>query len=359
MRTVNLNLSNRSYDIKIGNDLVNFKNLEGFTVNREVLIVHDSAITKSTVIQLKDIIKADSLVVESIAIDANEGNKSQETLSKIHSNLIENKFSRDCLIIGMGGGIVCDISGFAAATYQRGVDFFLIPTTLLSQVDASVGGKTAINHLKGKNMIGAFHQPIGVIADTVFLKTLPKREISCGLSEMIKHGLIKDIDYFSWLEENIEQVIQLNPNTTEEAISRSIEIKASIVEKDEKEDNIRALLNFGHTFGHAIELIGDFKDYNHGEAVAMGMILALELSKRIGNISNQDCIRVKELLDRAKIDTKLKKSIKSSDLYECMLGDKKKRGNVLNLVILENLGQAKTINEVDQSLLLEIIDSAL
>jgi 3-dehydroquinate synthase len=305
------------------------------------------------------LINEETLKLESIKINANEQNKSQETLSKIHSTLIENKFSRDCLIIGLGGGIVCDISGFAAATYQRGVDFFLIPTTLLSQVDASVGGKTAINHPKGKNMIGAFHQPLGVLADLAFLSTLPKREISCGLSEMIKHGLIRDIGYFSWLEENIEQIIELDSEITEEAISRSIKIKAEIVREDEKEKSIRALLNFGHTFGHALELIGDFKNYNHGEAVAIGMIMALEMSVRIGNITQQDCERVKQLFNRAKIDTKIRKTINSLDLYECMLGDKKKRGNVLNLVVLENLGLAKSVKGIEKSLILEIIDSCL
>ena len=304
-------------------------------------------------------INEETLKLESIKINANEQNKSQETLSKIHSTLIENKFSRDCLIIGLGGGIVCDISGFAAATYQRGVDFFLIPTTLLSQVDASVGGKTAINHPKGKNMIGAFHQPLGVLADLAFLSTLPKREISCGLSEMIKHGLIRDIGYFSWLEENIEQIIELDSELTDEAISRSIKIKAEIVREDEKEKSIRALLNFGHTFGHALELIGDFKNYNHGEAVAIGMIMALEMSVRIGNITQQDCERVKQLFNRAKIDTKIRKTINSLDLYECMLGDKKKRGNVLNLVVLENLGLAKSVKGIEKSLILEIIDSCL
>ena len=359
MQTVNLDLTTKSYNIKIGSKIINYSNLEKFVSNKEVLLIHDSAISGALIIKFKKMINEETLKLESIKINANEQNKSQETLSKIHSTLIENKFSRDCLIIGIGGGIVCDISGFAAATYQRGVDFFLIPTTLLSQVDASVGGKTAINHPKGKNMIGAFHQPLGVLADLAFLSTLPKREISCGLSEMIKHGLIRDISYFSWLEENVEQIIELNSEVTEEAISRSIEIKAEIVREDEKEKNIRALLNFGHTFGHALELIGDFKNYNHGEAVAIGMIMALEMSVRIGNITQQDCERVKQLLNRAKIDTKIRKTINSLDLYECMLGDKKKRGNVLNLVVLENLGQAKSVKGIEKSLILEIIDSCL
>ena len=359
MQTVNLDLTTKSYNIKIGSKIINYSNLEKFVSNKEVLLIHDSAISGALIIKFKKLINEETLKLESIKINANEQNKSQETLSKIHSTLIENKFSRDCLIIGLGGGIVCDISGFAAATYQRGVDFFLIPTTLLSQVDASVGGKTAINHPKGKNMIGAFHQPLGVLADLAFLSTLPTREISCGLSEMIKHGLIRDIGYFSWLEENIEQIIELNSEVTEEAVSRSIKIKAEIVREDEKEKNIRALLNFGHTFGHALELIGDFKNYNHGEAVAIGMIMALEMSVRIGNITQHDCERVKQLLNRAKIDTKIRKTINSLDLYECMLGDKKKRGNVLNLVVLENLGQAKSVKGIEKSLILEIIDSCL
>tara|TARA_B110000240_G_scaffold73257_1_gene83425 strand:- start:253 stop:1332 length:1080 start_codon:yes stop_codon:yes gene_type:complete len=359
MRKINLDLTDKSYDIKIGNNIIDLSTVEKFVSNKEVLIVFDSAISGSRIMQFKEMISKSILKLELIEIDANENNKSQETLSEIYSILVENKFSRDCLIIGMGGGIVCDIAGFSAATYQRGVNFLLIPTTLLAQVDASVGGKTAINHPKGKNMIGAFHQPVGVIADISFLKTLPEREISCGLSEMIKHGLINDINYFCWLEENIKQVLRLEPEAIEEAISRSIEIKTFFVKEDEKEANIRALLNFGHTFGHAIELIGEFKDYNHGEAVAIGMILALELSERIGNISKQDCIRVRELLDKAKIDTKIKNPINSTDLYKGMMGDKKKRGNTLHLVVLEDLGKAKVSNEIDESLILEILNSSL
>ena len=359
MRKINLDLEDKSYDIKIGNNIVDLGNLEKFVNNREVLIVFDSALSGSRIMQFKEMVGNFTLKLELIEIDANENNKSQETLSEIHSILVENKFSRDCLIIGMGGGIVCDIAGFSAATYQRGVNFLLIPTTLLAQVDASVGGKTAINHPKGKNMIGAFHQPVGVIADTSFLQTLPEREISCGLSEMIKHGLISDINYFCWLEENIEQILRLETRAIEEAIGKSIEIKTSFVKEDEKEANVRALLNFGHTFGHAIELIGEFKDYNHGEAVAIGMLLALELSERIGNISKQDCIRVRELLDKAKIDTRIKNPINSNHLYKSMMGDKKKRGNVLNLVVLEDLGKAKVTNEIDKSLILEILNSSL
>ena len=359
MRKINLDLEDESYDIKIGNNVVDLSNLEKFVNNREVLIVFDSALSGSRIMQFKEMVGNFTLKLELIEIDANENNKSQETLSEIHSILVENKFSRDCLIIGMGGGIVCDIAGFSAATYQRGVNFLLIPTTLLAQVDASVGGKTAINHPKGKNMIGAFHQPVGVIADTSFLQTLPEREISCGLSEMIKHGLISDINYFCWLEENIEQILRLETRAIEEAIGKSIEIKTSFVKEDEKEANVRALLNFGHTFGHAIELIGEFKDYNHGEAVAIGMLLALELSERIGNISKQDCIRVRELLDKAKIDTRIKNPINSNHLYKAMMGDKKKRGNILNLVVLEDLGKAKVTNEIDESLILEILNSSL
>ena len=359
MRKINLDLKNQSYDIRIGSDIINLSNVEKFVSNKEVLIVFDSAINRSRITQFKEMISKFTLKLELIKIDATEKNKSQETLSKIHSVLVENKFSRDCLVIGMGGGIVCDIAGFSAATYQRGVNFLLIPTTLLAQVDASVGGKTAINHPKGKNMIGAFHQPIGVIADTSFLQTLPEREISCGLSEMIKHGLINDINYFCWLEENIEQILRLEPKSIEEAIGKSIEIKTFYVKEDEKEANIRALLNFGHTFGHAIELIGEFKDYNHGEAVAIGMILALELSARIGNISKQDCLRVRDLMDKAKIDTKIKNPINPTDLYKGMMGDKKKKGDILNLVVLEDLGKATVTSAIDESLILEILNSSL
>ena len=359
LETVEISINENSYNIEIGNNFLSEEILSDLIMKKEVLLVHDKNIPSTALNKIESFLKTSSSEFLKVELEASEENKSQASIDTIHNLLLEKGFSRQCVLVGLGGGIICDLCGFAAATYQRGVDFLLIPTTLLAQVDASVGGKTAINHPKGKNMIGAFHQPVGVIADTSFLKTLPEREISCGLSEMIKHGLINDINYFCWLEENIEQILRLEAESIEEAIGKSIEIKTFYVKEDEKEADIRALLNFGHTFGHAIELMGEFKDYNHGEAVAIGMILALELSARIGNISKKDCLRVRDLIDKAKIDTKIKNPINPADLYKGMMGDKKKKGDILNLVVLEDLGNAKITSEIDESLILDILNSSL
>ena len=240
--------------------MVNQKNLE-ILEDKEVLLVLDENIPSKFKDLIADQLSNLSSNFQSLEICASEENKSGETLDRIHSQLIDARYSRDCVLVGFGGGITCDIAGFAAATYQRGVNFILFPSTLLSQVDASVGGKTAINHPQGKNMIGAFHQPIKVFADVDLLSSLPKVEISNGLSEVIKHALIGDKKYFDWLEENMESIISLKPEALEYAITRSVEIKAEIVSKDEKEEGIRKFLNFGHTFGHAIELYGKFKEF--------------------------------------------------------------------------------------------------
>jgi 3-dehydroquinate synthase len=357
MKNISLKIKDSAYDIKIGSNVVNKENLEILSQENEVLVVFDGNLTDYDVNLLKDSLSPELPKLNFIKIAASEENKSIETLNEIHTILIEKKYSRDCLVIGMGGGIVCDITGFAAATFQRGVKFILIPTTLLSQVDASVGGKTAINHSLGKNMIGAFHQPSLVLADTQFLKSLPKREIGCGLSEMIKHGLIQDYEYFSWIEKNIESLLNLDEDALENAISKSIEIKANIVSLDEKEQNIRAWLNFGHTFGHALELIGNFKDYNHGEAVAIGMLMAMHLSVELEKIDKKDILRVKNLLEKSNIDLELKKPLNAQTLFECMEGDKKKRGNTLNFIVLEKIGKAVTVNNLDRNNILKAISS--
>ena len=259
--------------------------------------------------------------------------------------------------MGFGGGITCDIAGFAAATYQRGVSFILFPSTLLSQVDASVGGKTAINHPQGKNMIGAFHQPIKVFADVDILSSLPKIEISNGLSEVIKHALISDKKYFDWLEENMESIISLKPEVLGYAITRSIEIKAEIVSKDEKEKGIRKFLNFGHTFGHAIELYGEFKKFSHGQSVAMGMLMAMELSKLTEGFSEEDLKKSKKLISKANPDLNFKNTFDENKLLDNMSVDKKREGDKLIFVLLEEIGRAKVKADIDESKVLKAIQS--
>ena len=233
----------------------------------------------------------------------------------------------------------------------------LFPSTLLSQVDASVGGKTAINHSQGKNMIGAFHQPIKVFADLELLSSLPKVEISNGLSEVIKHALISDKKYFNWLEENMESIISLKTEALGYAITRSIEIKAEIVSKDEKEKGVRKFLNFGHTFGHSIELYGGFKEFSHGQSVALGMLMAMELSKLTEGFSKEDLIKSKKLIGKANPDLNLKIAFDEKKLIDNMSVDKKRAGNKIFFVLLEEIGQAKVKTDIDESSIVKAIQS--
>ena len=356
MNKIKVETINNPYEVVVGSNLINQKNLD-LLEDKEVLLVMDENIPS----KYKDLISDELLNIssnfQSLEIFASEENKNGKTLDKIHSKLIDARFSRECVLVGFGGGITCDIAGFAAATYQRGVGFMLFPSTLLSQVDASVGGKTAINHSQGKNMIGAFHQPIKVFADLELLSSLPKVEISNGLSEVIKHALISDKKYFNWLEENMESIISLKTEALGYAITRSIEIKAEIVSKDEKEKGVRKFLNFGHTFGHSIELYGGFKEFSHGQSVALGMLMAMELSKLTEGFSKEDLIKSKKLIGKANPDLNLKIAFDEKKLIENMSVDKKRAGNKIFFVLLEEIGQAKVKTDIDESSIVKAIQS--
>ena len=358
--TVEIDLGKNSYDIKIGNNLLEEKAFTEFLKHKEVMLIYDQNLDIKEIKYIDQILdKAGVTVKVDLGIKATEKNKSYKSLNQIQDLLIENRFSRDCLLIGFGGGIICDLTGFAAATYQRGVDFMLIPTSLLAQIDASVGGKTGINHPQGKNMIGSFHQPKLVLIDTNYLSTLPEREVRCGLVEMIKHGLIIDKDYFSWLEENTDSILKLERSTITEAIKRSVEIKSSIVSKDEKESGVRALLNFGHTYGHALELIGNYEDYKHGEAVALGIKAASRLSEMMGHLTEEDLKRINSLFVKAGINTKTVRKINSEELYSVMQSDKKKKGKNLNFIILEEIGKAVKIDSLTKEKVQQSIEKSL
>ena len=356
MNKIKVETINNPYEVVVGSNLINQKNLD-LLEDKEVLLVMDENIPS----KYKDLISDELLNIssnfQSLEIFASEENKNGKTLDKIHSKLIDARYSRECVLVGFGGGITCDIAGFAAATYQRGVGFMLFPSTLLSQVDASVGGKTAINHSQGKNMIGAFHQPIKVFADLELLSSLPKVEISNGLSEVIKHALISDKKYFNWLEENMESIISLKTEALGYAITRSIEIKAEIVSKDEKEKGIRKFLNFGHTFGHSIELYGGFKEFSHGQSVALGMLMAMELSKLTEGFSKEDLIKSKKLIGKANPDLNLKIAFDEKKLIDNMSVDKKRAGNKIFFVLLEEIGQAKVKTDIDESSIVKAIQS--
>ncbi len=358
LETVEIRLDASTYSIEIGHEILSKDLFLLFLEKREVLLVYDKN-TNHLVEKIENLIKPLASDYLSIGLEASEENKSQKSVDAIHDLLLDKGFSRKCLLIGMGGGIVCDLCGFAAATYQRGVDFVLVPTTLLAQVDASVGGKTAINHPKGKNMIGSFHQPSKVIIDTSFLSTLPEREIKSGMVEMIKHGIIESESYFIWLEENIDEILKLKEPLISEAIKTSVEIKSDIVSQDEKESGIRAILNFGHTFGHGLELIGDYKEYNHGEAVALGILSAAKLSEFSSSLSEKDSQKIKSIFNKAGIITSPLSKIDPENLYTAMQSDKKKEGNKLNFIVLEKIGVAKKMKDLSKEIVVEAIKSSL
>jgi len=359
LETVEISINENSYNIEIGNNFLSEEIFSNLVKKKEVLLVHDKNIPSSTLNKIESFLNSSTSEFLKVELEVSEENKSQSSIETIHNLLLDKGFSRQCILIGLGGGIICDLCGFAAATYQRGVDFVLIPTTLLAQVDASVGGKTAINHPKGKNMIGAFHQPIKVLIDSNFLSTLPEREIKSGMVEMIKHGIIEDEDYFNWLEENINQISKLEEPIMCEAIKKSVEIKCNIVSQDEKESGIRAILNFGHTFGHGIELIGQYKEYNHGEAVALGILSASKLSQMTVGLSSQCVKRIYSVFSKAGIRTTTLTEINAEDLYLAMQSDKKKKGKDLNFIVLEKIGKAKKISGLSKKKVIEAIKTSL
>ena len=354
MKEIKINTDSKNYSVLIGASILTEDNLKEFS-DREVLLVIDSNIEDSVKNKVSTAIKNISSKFFEVSIRATEENKSYATLTHLHDILIEKGYSRECVLFALGGGITCDITGFAAATYQRGVDFVLMPSTLLAQVDASVGGKTAINHPKGKNMIGAFHQPSKVLSDTNLLKSLKKNHLKDGLAEIIKHSLIKDARFFDWLQENIDRLLEGEEKELLEAIAKSVLIKAEIVSKDETEKGVRKWLNLGHTFGHAIEVYGNYKDFSHGEAVALGMIMATNLSQRILNLQEKESQKIKSLINSVLTSESLQKVFERNNLFELMSSDKKKKGDKLNFILLNSIGSAETVSDIKDSDILESI----
>lgn len=281
--------------------------------------------------------------------------KNLDTLNMIYSALLENRFNRDCTLVALGGGVVGDITGFAAASYQRGVAFLQIPTTLLAQVDSSVGGKTGVNHLQGKNMIGAFYQPRCVLIDTNTLDTLDDRQLAAGIAEVVKYGLIQDAGFFDWLETNMEALMARDKQALGYAIERSCAIKAEIVAADERESGKRALLNLGHTFGHAIETAMGYGNWLHGEAVAAGMLMAADLSARHGWLATDVVQRTARLLQQAGLPTAPPDEMEEAQFMQLMAIDKKVVNGSLRLVMLKALGDAIVTGDFRQELLSETL----
>ena len=280
--------------------------------------------------------------------------KDWRTLERVFDALLAARCGRDTVIVALGGGVVGDLAGFAAAVYQRGVPFIQVPTTLLAQVDSSVGGKTAINHPRGKNMVGAFHQPLAVISDTSTLDTLPERELRAGLAEVIKHGLILDRVFTDWLDANLPALLAREPRALAHAVRRSCELKAQVVAADERETGLRAILNFGHTFGHAFEAGVGYGEWLHGEAVAAGMVMAAELSVRAGTLPRTDATRVHELLARAGLPV-AGPALAAERILELMQVDKKAAAGRIRFVLLSAIGAAEVRGDLDEKTVLDTI----
>ena len=342
LRTLTVDLGDRSYPIIIGpGALRDSGNFLPYIRSRQLLIVTNETVGPLYLDALVETL-GDHYRIESVVLPDGEEYKTLEVLNRIFDKLLEQRFDRGCTLLALGGGVVGDMTGFAAACYQRGVDFVQVPTTLLSQVDSSVGGKTGVNHPLGKNMIGAFHQPRCVIADTDTLNTLPDRELSAGLAEVIKYGLINDPEFFAWLEKNMEALVRREPEALAHAIERSCSDKAKVVAADEKEAGQRALLNLGHTFGHAIENGMGYGQWLHGEAVGAGMCMAARFSVDLGLMPESDAGRAVDLIRRAglPVDPPPAGSIDSRRFLELMSVDKKVQDGRLRLVLMKGIGKA-------------------
>jgi 3-dehydroquinate synthase len=337
VHSLKVELGSRSYPILIGTGL--FERPESFAElgARDLLIVSNTTVAPLYLRALRAAL-APRRCVEVLLPDG-EQYKTLANAARVLDVLAANRFARDCALIALGGGVVGDLAGFAAACYHRGVAFAQVPTTLLAQVDSAVGGKTGVNHPAGKNLIGAFHQPLLVVCDTATLTTLPGRELRAGLAEVIKYGLISDAAFFAWLEEHLPQLLARRSDALEYVVRRSCELKAAVVGRDEREQGERALLNLGHTFGHAVEAATAYKEWLHGEAVAAGLAMAATMSSECGLLKPQDAERVRRLLELAGLPTHAL-SLNPPRLLEHMRADKKVLGGRLRLVLLRGIGEA-------------------
>ncbi len=353
MQTLNVDLGERSYPIHIGQNLLAQPLLAPFIKGRQVMVVSNETVAPlyldRVTAQLSD------FQVDSVILPDGEAFKDLDHVNRIFDALLEKRHNRTTTLIALGGGVVGDMTGFAAACYQRGVAFIQVPTTLLSQVDSSVGGKTGVNHPLGKNMIGAFHQPQVVLADTDVLATLPERELSAGLAEVIKYGLIHDVDFLGWLEQNMSALRRRDAEALSYAIYRSCEVKAEMVALDEREAGVRALLNLGHTFGHAIETDQGYGQWLHGEAVGAGTMMAADLSARLGWLSQQDLERVRNILLAAGLPVLPPAEMTSERFLELMAVDKKVIDGNLRLVLLQQLGKAVVTSDFPAERLMETL----
>ncbi len=354
VQTLQVALGARSYPIFIGSELSLAQYLLPYIKGHQVMVVSNTVVAPLYLARYVAALEAAGKTVASCILPDGESYKSLESLNLVFDALMTQRFNRDCTVLALGGGVVGDMAGFAAASFQRGVDFVQVPTTLLSQVDSSVGGKTGVNHPLGKNMIGAFKQPNVVLADMAQLATLPDRELSAGLAEVIKYALIRDTAFLAWLEQHMAALVGRDTALLAEAVYRSCEHKARIVAADEHEQGERALLNLGHTFGHAIESFMGYGEWLHGEAVAVGMLMAADFSARLGWIPAADVTRIRRLLIAAKLPVDVP-DIGSEQFLALMGQDKKVLAGKLRLLLLRELGHGVITKDFDLDLLLETL----
>lgn len=358
MKTLQVDLDDRSYPIHIGEDLLDRPELiKPHIHGNQIMLVTNETIAPLYLEKALGLFQ--DYETATVILPDGEEYKNLDTLNLIFTALLENHFNRRCTLVALGGGVIGDITGFAAASYQRGVNFIQIPTTLLAQVDSSVGGKTGVNHPLGKNMIGAFHQPQCVLADTKTLNTLDDRQLSAGIAEVIKYGLINDPDFFAWLEDNMPALLKREPKALAYAIECSCADKAAVVAADERETGMRALLNLGHTFGHAIETGMGYGNWLHGEGVGCGMFMAATLSRHQGWINDEQLLRIKKLIQHAHLPLLPPASMTVEQFLDIMAVDKKNVDTKIRLILMKDLGQSFISDDYDNALLKNTIQEML
>jgi 3-dehydroquinate synthase len=355
MQTLNLDLGERSYPIHIGQGLLQQAELVTPHIKgRSAVVVTNTTVAPLYLEATQRLLTG--LKHSAVILPDGEGYKNLDVLNQIYTHLLENKADRKTTLIALGGGVVGDMTGYAAASYQRGINFIQIPTTLLAMVDSSVGGKTGVNHPLGKNMIGAFHQPQCVLIDTDSLNTLADRELSAGIAEVVKYGLIRDPAFLQWLDTNMDRLLARDPEALTYAISRSCEHKAEVVAADERESGQRALLNLGHTFGHAIEAAMGYGNWLHGEAVATGMVMAAELSQQMGWLAADDVAYTRHILQRANLPVDPPAQMTGNDFTRYMSVDKKVLDGTLRLILMKSLGESVVTAEFDPAALKRVLN---
>lgn len=352
MGIVNVDLGERSYDIFVSSS-IDQDSLLKVVGKRRVFVISDDHVAPLYLDKIKNLLG--SLYIGAYVIPAGEASKSMEQAETVMGEMIRVGVDRKSLVLALGGGVVGDLAGFVASTYMRGVEFLQVPTTLLAMVDSSVGGKVAVNHPMGKNMIGQFHQPIGVWIAIDTLTTLQQREIPAGIAEIIKYGVIWDAEFFAWLEQHLDELLALDHAALIHAIEISVKIKAEVVSKDEKEGGLRAILNYGHTFAHAEELLSGYGEVLHGEAVGAGMVAASSLAKAMDMMPKEDVERIHQLIKRAKLPVGLKTSLRKDEFWQAMQGDKKSQAGVVKFVIAPKIGSCNLPEAVERDLVESVL----